>query len=128
MELNILAIIVGGFLYMAFGAFYYSPILFGNTWGQLNNIGEEGMRPINFVWSGVVAFASSFVMALIVGLTGADDVGSGLLIGALVGILLFLGLFKNTVFGMTSKKVFAIAVGDHVIIFCLLGILHAVWR
>ncbi|MGM7703224.1 DUF1761 domain-containing protein [Pseudalkalibacillus sp. Hm43] len=127
MDLNILAILVGGLLYMAFGAFYYSPVLFGNRWGQLNNIGEEGMKPINFVWSGVVAFLSSFFMAVVVELTGAQDLGSGLLVGAVVGVLLGLGLFKNMVFGMTSKKVFAIAVGDHFIILCLLGILHALW-
>ncbi|MCF6139044.1 DUF1761 domain-containing protein [Pseudalkalibacillus berkeleyi] len=127
MDLNVIAIIVGGFIYMAFGAFYYSPVLFGNKWGQLNNVGEEGTKPINFVWSAVVAFASSFFMAVIVDLAGATDLAAGLQVGALVGILLLLGFFKNMVFGMTSKKVYAIAVSDHFIMFCVLGMLHAIW-
>lgn len=75
-----------------------------------------------------VAFISSFLIALIVQVTGADSLLSGLMIGMLIGILAALAYLKNTLFGMTSIKIFAISITDHIISFTLLSILHAMWR
>ncbi|ASS73690.1 hypothetical protein CIG75_00995 [Tumebacillus algifaecis] len=127
-ELNVWAILLGGLLYMAFGALYYSPLLFGNTWVRANGLQDTYMNnPMLYVGAAIVAFASSFLIAVIVQVTGADDILSALGVGLSVGLLAALGLLKNTLFGMTTRKVFAIAIGDHLIAFTLLSILHVMW-
>lgn len=126
---NFLAVLVGGFLYMAFGALWFSPVLFGNTWVKLNQLSDSHMKnPLLYVGSAVVAFASSFVISLIIATTGADDLLSGVAIGLLIGLLAALVYFKNTLFGMMKRQAFAIAVGDHVIAFTMLSVLHALWK
>lgn len=127
--LNVLAVLVGGLLYMAFGALWFSPVLFGNTWVRLNQLSDEHMKnPLLYAGSAVVAFASSFVIALIIAATGADDLLSGVMIGLLIGLLAALMYFKNTLFGMMPKQAFFIAVGDHVIACTMLSVLHALWK
>lgn len=130
MELNYFAILAGGILYMAFGALYFSPLLFGEKWTRLNNLkfGKQNNNTSYIIGSIFVAFISSFLIALIVQVTGADSLLSGLMIGMLIGILAALAYLKNTLFGMTSIKIFAIAITDHIISFTLLSILHAMWR
>lgn len=127
-EMNVLAVVVGGILYMMFGALYYSPVLFGNTWVKANKLSDDHMKNgIIYVGAAVVAFLSSFLIAVLTQATGADDLVSGLVIGGTVGLLIALVYWKNTLFGLTNKKVMLIAVGDHLISFLLLGILHALW-
>jgi hypothetical protein len=127
-ELNVLAILAGGILYMVFGALYYSPVLFGNTWVKSNQLSDTHMKNgMIYAGAALVAFISSFLVAVIVQATGADDLASGLVVGLIIGLLVALAYWKNTLFGMTNKKVFAIAVGDHLISFLLLSVLHALW-
>ncbi|MDR0139075.1 DUF1761 domain-containing protein [Metabacillus idriensis] len=125
MDLNFLAVMAGGLLYMAFGALYYSPFLFGNIWTRMNP--SEVKDSAKYAGSAVVAFLSSFLIAIIIHSIGADDVISGLMTGLIIGILLALAYLKNALFGLTNLKVYGIAVLDHVIAFSLLGILHAIW-
>ncbi|QGQ95637.1 DUF1761 domain-containing protein [Paenibacillus psychroresistens] len=129
MDLNYLAVLAGGIVYMAFGALYYSPLLFGKHAVSLKkNQGEKETKDaLKYPGAALVGFLSSFLLALIVQVSGADDVVSGLVIGLVIGFLLALAYLKNTLFGLTSKKAYALAVSDHFIIFIILGILHAVW-
>ncbi|SFB02881.1 MULTISPECIES: DUF1761 domain-containing protein [unclassified Bacillus (in: firmicutes)] len=129
-ELNYLAVLVGGIIYMGFGAIYFSPILFGNKWVELNKVefNEGTNNTLSYVGSALVAMLSSLLMAVVVHLTGADGVLSGLTVGLLIGLFVSLAYLKNTLFGLTNKKVFFIAIGDHLIIFTVLGILHGLWQ
>lgn len=125
-KLNYVAVLVGALLYMAFGALYFSPVLFGNTWTKLNNLTR--LQPTSYVGSTVAAFLSSFLIAVIVRATGAGTIAAGLEVGISVGLLVAFAYLKNSLFGMASPKVAAIAVGDHLIAFTLLAVLHAVWQ
>lgn len=128
MELNFLAVLVGGILYMVFGALYYSPVLFGNVWVKANKLSDQHMKNgLIYVGAAFVAFVSSFLIAVLVQATGADDLVSGMVLGGVIGLLVTLVYWKNTLFGLMNKKVFAIAVGDHLISFMMLSILHALW-
>nr|WP_249042935.1 DUF1761 family protein [Metabacillus idriensis] len=80
-----------------------------------------------YAGSAVVAFLSSFLIAIIIHSVGADNLISGLMTGLIIGILLALAYLKNALFGLTGLKVYGIAVLDHVIAFSLMGILHAIW-
>ncbi|WP_243387369.1 DUF1761 domain-containing protein [Bacillus kexueae] len=127
MEFNFVAIILGGLLYMAFGAFYYSPILFGKKWAVLNNVDlkEAGAKP--FVSAIAVAFLNSILMATLVELTSTETVSGAVVLGLIVSAILSFSYFKNMMFGMMKKSVFLIAIGDHVIILTILSILHTMF-
>jgi len=124
MDLNVFAIIIGGLMYMLFGAFYYSPVLFGNKWAELNDVDlkEAGSKP--FLAAFLVAFFNSLFIAILVQLTGTETVSEAILLGIVIGAILSFSYFKNMMFGLMKKSVFFIAIGDHVIILTLLSILH----
>lgn len=115
--LNYIAIITGGIVYMVYGAIYYSILL-------SNKKGNQDSGPIKYVISVIVAFISSFIMALLVQGIGAEGILAGLTVGFMVGFVIALVYLKNTLFGLINKNSFIIAIGDHLIIFTLLGGLH----
>jgi hypothetical protein len=121
-ELNIIAIIIGGLLYMVYGGIYYSVRLGGDKHPEKKQNEVEG--PMKYVFSVVVAFISSFIMAVFVQATGSDRIVAGMLIGFMVGLIIALVYLKNILFGLMTKQSFMIAVGDHLVIFTLLGALH----
>jgi hypothetical protein len=121
-ELNIIAIIIGGLLYMVYGGIYYSVRLGGDKHPEKKQNEVEG--PMKYVFSVVVAFISSFIMAVFVQATGSDGIVAGMLIGFMVGLIIALVYLKNRLFGLMTKQSFMIAVGDHLVIFTLLGALH----
>ena len=123
-EFNIIAIIVGvgGLLYMVYGGIYYSVRLGGDKHPEKKQNEVEG--PMKYVISVVVAFISSFIMGVFVQATGSKGIGAGMLIGFMVGLIITLVYLKNRLFGLMTKQSFMIAVGDHLVIFTLLGALH----
>lgn len=121
-EFNIIAIIVGGLLYMVYGGIYYSVRLGGDKHPEKKQNEVEG--PMKYVFSVVVAFISSFIMAVFVQATGSEGIGAGMLIGFMVGLIITFVYLKNRLFGLMTKQSFMIAVGDHLVIFTLLGALH----
>ena len=128
--LNYLAVLAGGLAYMAFGALYYSPVLFGKTWTQMHKatLDKRKSQTPMYVASPVVAFLSSFIMAVIVQAVQANSLGAGVLLGLLLGFLLALAYLKNAAFGLMSRKAYAIAIGDHIVAFVLLGVIHSLWK
>lgn len=124
-EINYWGVLAGAIFYMAFGALYYSPILFGSSWTRLNNVKDGHMsNPLIYVGAAAVAFLSSFFMAILIRATGASGIVSGLVLGLMVALIIALVYLKNAAFGLMSSKVYAIAVGDHLISFIVLGMLH----
>lgn len=121
-ELNIIAIIVGGLFYMVYGGIYYSIRLGGDKLPDKKHNEVEG--PIKYIFSVVVAFISSFIMAVFVQATGSEGIGAGMLVGLMVGLVITLVYIKNRLFGLMTNQSFMIAVGDHLVIFTLLGALH----
>lgn len=45
----------------------------------------------------------------------------------LIGLIISMVYLKNSLFGLMSKKSFLIAIGDHLIIFTLLGAIHGLF-
>ncbi|MGG3572499.1 DUF1761 family protein [Bacillus gobiensis] len=81
-----------------------------------------------YIASALIAFISSFLIALLVQIAGIDTLLSGLGLGLMIGLLAAFVFLKNTLFGLTSTKIYAIAMGEHMISFMLLGMLHALWK
>jgi len=116
--LNYLAIFVGGLMYMIYGGIYYS-ILVGKE--------NQSKGALKYVISVIVAFISSTFIAIIVQATNAHGLLEGAFVGGIIGILISIVYLKNTLFGLVTKRNFLIAIGDHLIIFILLGALHGLW-
>ncbi|MFI8685109.1 DUF1761 domain-containing protein [Rossellomorea sp. NPDC077527] len=114
--LNLPAFLAGAVLYMIYGGVYYSILL-----GKKD---QEGTGPVKYVVAVLVAFISSALIGVLVQGTGSSGLASGALIGGIVGMLISIVYLKNALFGLMTKRMFLIAVGDHLIVFTLLGALH----
>jgi hypothetical protein len=116
-NLNYVAIIIGGFLYMIYGTIYYSILL-------SNKKEQQTKGPLKYIYSVIIAFISSFFVAILINAAGADTLLQGALIGFILGVTIKMVYIKNMLFGLISKKSTFIAICDHVVIFTLLGALH----
>jgi hypothetical protein len=102
---------------MIYGGIYYSI-----TVGKNKNNQSDG--PFKYIFSVITAFISSFLIALLAEATGAENAAEGLMVGLTVGVLITLVYYKNTLFGLMTKKSLFIAIGDHLVIFTLLGLIN----
>ncbi|MFB5086111.1 DUF1761 domain-containing protein [Psychrobacillus sp. PGGUH221] len=116
-NLNYVAIIIGGLLYMIYGTIYYSVLL-----GNKKEKQTEG--PLKYIYSVIIAFISSILMAILINATGAETLFQGAIIGFIIGVIIKMVYVKNSLFGLISKKSTIIAICDHLVIFTLLGALH----
>ncbi|MCA1066255.1 DUF1761 domain-containing protein [Rossellomorea sp. AcN35-11] len=116
LEVNLPALLVGAVVYMVYGGIYYS-ILLGKK-------GQDRSGPIKYIVAVIVAFISSFLIGLLVQSTGAAGLAEGAMVGGIIGILISIVYLKNTLFGLISNRMFLIAVGDHLVIFTVLGAIH----
>jgi hypothetical protein len=116
-QFNLLAMILGGLLYMVYGGIYYS-VLVGNK-----KDGQSG-GPVKYIYSVILAFVISFIIAILLQKIGAESLLEGLGLGFVIGLVISLVYIKNALFGLISKKSLYIAIGDHLVIFTLLGALH----
>ena len=104
---------------MIYGGIYYSILL-----GKKD---QDGAGPVKYVVAVSVAFISSALVGVLVQATNSGGLTSGALIGGLIGILISIVFMKNALFGLISKRMFLIAIGDHLIVFTLLGALHGLF-
>lgn len=63
-------------------------------------------------------------MVVLVQSIGEDHFIIGKMIGLIIGLLISMVYVKNALFGLISKKALVIAIGDHLVIFTFLGIIH----
>ncbi len=113
--LNCKTVFAGGILYMIYGGIYYTVMV-----GK----GNQSKVALKYVVSVIVAFINSFFIAILVQATSADSLVDATVVGGIVGLLISFVYLKNTLFGLVNTKNFLIAIGDHLIIFTLLGMLH----
>lgn len=116
LDVNLLAILVGAVLYMVYGGIYYSILL-----GKKE---QDSKGPIKYAVAVIVAFISSLLVGILVQATGSNGLVEGALTGVFIGILISIVYLKNALFGLMTNRMFLIAIGDHLIIFPLLGAIH----
>ncbi|MTH54737.1 DUF1761 family protein [Bacillus mangrovi] len=107
------AILTGAVLYILYGTIYYSILL-----------KNKENKPVHYVLSIVIAFISSFLVGVIIQTANVQEIGQGAWIGLLIGVIISAVYLKNSVFGLISKKSLKIAIGDHLVIFTVLGAVH----
>jgi hypothetical protein len=121
-SINYLPVIVGGIIYMLYGGIYYSVVLSGKKGSSHGIVPSKG--PFKYIYSVIIAFFSSFLMAILVQSIGSVGMAEGMAIGFIIGLIISMVYLKNTLFGLMTKKSFLTAVGDHLVIFTLLGAVH----
>ncbi|MFC0525838.1 DUF1761 family protein [Pontibacillus salicampi] len=118
-------IIIGAVLYMLYGGIYYSILLSDKQADKNKDIQlHQTEGAMKYITSVLIAFISSTLVAIAIKQTGLDTITGGLSIGLLLGIIISLVYLKNALFGLMPRRSLYIAIGDHLVIFTLLGLLH----
>jgi len=89
-QLNWLAVIVGTIIYFAIGAVWFTPMLFGRPWQRA--LGWDPaqtapqMSPLTYAVPAILYLASAIATAMLAAATGSTTLGSGLVLGLVVGV------------------------------------------
>lgn len=89
-SMNYLAILVAAVAYMALGALWFSPVLFGKAWlkgtGKTKEQVMADHSPMNYLIGIVTAFISSYGIARIMYWTNMSEIVDGVKVGLFVGV------------------------------------------
>ena len=89
-QLNWLAVIVGAVIYFVLGAVWYAPPLLGRAWQRSIGWDLEATPPQVKITTYAIPLLAYLVMAVATGMlaaaTGSDTLGSGIMLGLVVGI------------------------------------------
>ena len=134
-NINFLALIVAALASFAFGALWYSPVLFSKIWQREVGLSEETLAKANMA----LVFGSSFLLILAMNfglaiiLQGHASREISALSGALYGFLI--GLFFiatsvgiNMIYQRKSFTLWAIDAGCQVIYLAISGAILGAWR
>ena len=132
---NNVAVLATGGVIFALGGLWYSPLLFARRWVALIGKTEEelkanaGAMPVSYLIVLLCGLVTAWVMALVVG----DFAPAGVMDGALIGALCWLGFAGPTSFGTAlfsgkSKALWLIDSGYNLVSFVVAGAILAAWR
>lgn len=135
-EVNFLAVLTAGIASMILGAFWYSPLLFGNLWmkfsrmksSDLNKAKKKGIGKLYFI-SFITTLVTSLVLAHFVQYATAETFGDA----AQLGFWLWLGFIAPVTLGVVlwEGKSFKLWVINNAYQFISLMIMAAIlvtWR
>ncbi|MFD1737808.1 DUF1761 domain-containing protein [Bacillus salitolerans] len=126
-QIEFLPVLIGGIVYVMYGAIYYSLLLSDKKGRDKQFIDQQSKGPFKYMVSVMIAFISSFLMAGVIQFVHPENFLGSMGIGFLIGFIICMVYLKNTLFGLMSKKSFLLAIGDHLIIFTLLGAIHGLF-
>lgn len=133
-DINYLAVVLAAAVALfILGGLWYSPALFGATWGRESGIAYDAAQAKK--GHGAVVFGASFVFALIAAFVFATALGpdpplayavkSGFTIG-LCWVATSFGI--NYLFAGRTLKLFLIDAGYHIAQFTLYGLILGLWH
>ncbi len=135
-NLNYWAVLVVALMSFFLGGLWYSPALFEGSWMNANGYTVEQVKDIQSRL-GLAGFAATFAaylvmslaLAMLLRITGTDNVRSGVTIAALVwlGFVAALSLTVN-LFSTRSLAAWMIDAGYHLIALIVGGIVLTLWR
>jgi hypothetical protein len=131
---NYLAILACGVVYMIVGAFWYSPIIFGNLWLKVMGKSQEELKSMRKgVWkSYLISFLGALVMAFvlshIIDYAKADTIIEGLQCGLWVWIgFVITTSLGGVLFEGRPRGLYFIYNGYQLVSLLLMGMILAVW-
>lgn len=134
-ELNWLAVIVATIVYFALGALWYSPVAFGKPWQRAigwDETNQQGASPIIYAGPALFALVSTIATAMLANATGSTDMGTGVVLGLVVGIGYGLALTAyEAVFAPNRPSPwvwFAITGSYHLVGLLIVAVVVSAWR
>lgn len=116
----------------AFGALWYSPFLFGNTWVKLNRLKEEDMKK-SAGTAMLVTFITTFftvmvVEIFIVGLQ-TNFIGQSIMVGILIGLFVLAGnMLSENLYSNRPLKLWLVSAGYRFFMVMIIAIVLGLWR
>lgn len=131
-DVNYLAALISAAAAMVIGTIYFMPAVAGRAWmkaiGKTQDELKAANRPSLYVVAAVLAFLQAIVLAAVIGWSGA----TGLLGGALIGLLMWFGLAGPIVsvtfiFEGRTMANHIISVGYYLISLVVMGAIIGAW-
>ncbi len=131
-DVNYIAVVVATIVGMVIGAVYYMPQVVGRAWMKTIGKTEEELRgagqPMMYVVAAVLTFLFATILAATIGWADAHTLGGG----ALVGLLLWIGLavpIVGMVFLFEGRKLMSHAItgGHYLIALVVKGAILGAW-
>lgn len=130
---NFLAVVVSAVAYMALGALWYSPALFGKAWmkgiGKTEAQVRANAKPSNYVLALLMSFLAAYGIARVMAWRGGGSVGDGIMIALVTGIcFMFAPFVTNDQFEGRPGGLTVLNALYHLVGFLVMGIIIGVWR
>jgi surface polysaccharide O-acyltransferase-like enzyme len=131
-SVNFLSVIVAAIAYMALGALWYSPVLFGNAWmkgiGKTKEQVAAGASPMNYVLALIYSFIAAYGIARLMIWTGRSTISDGIVIGLLAGICFVLSTMGvNDLFENRPRSLTFVNILYHIVGFIVVGVIVGAW-
>jgi hypothetical protein len=136
--MNYLAIIVAAIISVALGSLWYSPVLFAKPWTKAMGMKREEMAKNSkrmgakmYVPPMIASIVTSVVLAWFINALQVTSLVGGIKIGLLawLGFTTTAQVLNSWVFSDGKpKEVYFINTGYHLVAFCIMGAILAVWR
>lgn len=137
MDVNWVAVLVGGVINMVVGALWYSPLLFAKPWMESLGLSdkklEEMKKQTNMGKTYGIMFVGALIMAYVMAMLVQVTNTTMLDTGAMLGFWMWLGFIAPTMlagvlFEQKPLKWYFVSSGYYLVVLVLVGALLAVWR
>ncbi len=131
-KVNIWAVILAGISYLILGALWYSPLLFGKQWMELNGFTEKDLKTNKPLWmitlvTFLSAFVASFVISMVLG--PRSSAGFGAIIGACIAFFwIAMSKLTSVLFENQPVKLYLLHAGFDLVAFMIMGAIVGFWR
>jgi len=131
-NLNYWAILVAALSTFVVGSLWYSPVLFGKKWMELNDFTEETLKeglpmPVIFGGSFVASLLAAFALAMFLGTSA--DLWMGLFAGFVIAVFwISSSRLNNVLFEQGKIGLFWIHSGYDLVTYLLMGAIIGGWH
>jgi len=131
-KVNVWAVILAGISYLILGALWYSPLLFGKQWMELNSFTEKDLKTNKPMWMiTLVTFLSacvaSFVISMVLGPRSSAVFGA--IIGACIAFFwIAMSKLTSVLFENQPVKLYLLHAGFDLVAFMIMGAIVGFWR
>jgi hypothetical protein len=133
LHFNHTAVIISALILWFLGAAWYSPVLFARPWMALVGLKKDDSKKKSMIGGMIASLIGdllvAFILAHVIGWSGADSAGWG----AFIGFIVWLGFFAaphfpQGIYEGRPFRLFTINSGYWLVGLLIIGPLLAVWR
>ena len=131
-KVNYWSVLLAAVSYLIVGSLWYSPLLFGKMWIELNGFCDDDLKSGRPLWKILIlsflsAAVSSFVIALVLGSRQSADFGA--IVGAIIAICwISMSKLTDVLFENRPVKLFLLHAGFDLVSFMIMGAIIGYWR